>query len=412
MRSDAVLEADILAAVLYDSRLVGPLMRLLEAEDFASERLRVVHDAILAVAKRDGNEAVTPVTVRDELRRTGAEEQQVVELMDPLLGIGTVGSFEPKCRRLRDLRRHRLIETAWPDIARAPSVDEAQVRLEAMMAESARLAAGDQHSLGEVLDELMDEKERALAEDLLIRTGLPSLDIHLGGGLAPGWLTVIGARTGVGKTTLAVQIATKALASGRVLYFSLEETRTQIAERLVRHISRVPRPRPGEFDGLFNAVLREDVRALPLVIRNDNDVDAICGAIAEHAMETEGVAMVMVDYVQLIRSRGRYDNRVAELSEITARLKTCAMQMRVPIVIGAQINRSPMTRVDKTPQLSDLKDSGSIEQDADVVFLLHPNDPHDPKVGELGLAKNRYGSPGHIPIRFDYAVGAVQELSA
>lgn len=413
MRSDAMLEVDILAAVLHDARLVPSLMRFLEEDDFATAKGKRLYAAILGVAKRDGNDAVTAMTVRDELRRMGEPEQEVLQLLDPLIGEGMVGSFEPKCRRLRDLRRHRLIETGLADINQATDVEQAQAALLAMVEETSRLSSRYSNSLGEVLDELLDEKERELANEARIRTGLPTLDTHLAGGLAPGWLCVIGARTGVGKTTLAVQIAASALLAGhRVVYFALEETRTQIAERVVRHIAKARRVRSGEMDALFNAALRDDLRSLPLVLKTEGTIDAIIGAIGEHSMETEGIGLVVVDYVGLVRTRRGRENRVQEVSEITARLKTAAMEFRVPIIAVAQVNRSPMARTDKSPQLSDLRDSGSLEQDGDVVILLHRPDELDPRSGALGLSKNRYGPPTGFAVRFDYAIGHVMELLA
>lgn len=412
MRADVSLELDILAAVLQDPRLTGPMMRLLEAEDFASERTRRLFDAMAQIAKRDGRDAVAPATVRAELQRSGADEREVLAVMDPVLGQGLFGSFEPKCHRLRDLRRHRRIERGFSDLLATDDVEVAVGQLQELVFEVGRLAGRESASLADVIDELLDERERELSDEARIRTGLPTLDLLLRGGIGPGWFTVIASRTGVGKTTLAVQIAAQALkAERRVLYVSLEEDRRQIAERLIRHVHRIAPSRAGQIDRLFSAALDEHTRAMPLVIETGADLEAIVSQIGERAMESEGLGLAVVDYVGLVRTRRR-ENRVQEVSEVTRRLKNLAMELHLPIVGMAQINRGSLARSDARPVLSDLKDSGSLEEDADAAILLHRTDAHVGAGGLLRLAKNRYGSTAEFEIAFEYPVGRINEVTA
>lgn len=411
MRTDAALETDILAAVLADSRLTGRLMRLLEPEDFATSAGRTLFDAITQIAKRDGVDAVAPGTVRAELKRTGADERTVLVLLDPLTGIGSIGSFEPKCRALRDLRRQRRVMQGLSVLRDVTDIDEAMAGLHEILDDVSRLAGRETSTMAQMLDEMLDERERELRDDDRIRSGLPTIDDRLGGGFAPRWFVVVGSRTGVGKTTLGVQVTYQALRAGkRVLYVALEEGRTQIVERLVRHAKRLPRSRTGELDPIFTAVLQEDLRSLPLVVESINDLGEICSSVTEMALEREGLGLVVVDYIGLVRS-GKRENRVQEVSEITARLKNTAMAASVPILGLAQVNRSPLARTDHRPMLSDLRDSGSLEQDADVVVLLHRPGMLEGDKGELALAKHRFGAPKMIDIHFEYAVGHIQEVT-
>lgn len=409
MRTDSTLELDILAAVLRDSRLVGPLFRYLEAEDFASDQGRQCFAAIAQVAKRDGSDAVAPAMVRAELGRQGFDERAVLALMDPLTGIGMVGSFEPKCRQLRALRRLRRVDEGVSALRQEADSEQAEATLRELLTDIGRLAHRETHSFAEVLDEMMDEREQALRRELRVRTGLPMLDRALDGGLAPGWFVVYGARTGIGKTSLATQTAYQALKGGhRVLYVTLEEGRTQIAERIVRHAKRLAKVPPGELDPLFSAALSEDIRSLPLLVEQVYDLAQIVGMVGEMAIETAGLGLVVVDYIGLVRA-GKFENRVQEMSEVTRSLKMLAMEAEVPVLGLAQVNRSPLARSDRRPLLSDLRDSGSVEQDADVVVLLHRENELGGREGELRLSKNRYGPPGACKVAYEYSIGVVRE---
>lgn len=410
MRADAVLEADILAAVLHDPRHVGGLLRYLEPDDFYAKRNRRVFEAIERVAKRDGREAVAPATVRDELARMGEDQGAVVELLDPMLGAGLVGAIEAKCRRLRDLRRYRIVEQGLSSIASEPDPDKVMDRLQEMTSEAHRLSPVDYHSMADLIDELLDEREQELRDERRIRTGLPTLDALVSGGFAPGWFVVLAARTAVGKTTLAVQVAYQALRSGqRVLYVSLEETRTQIAERIVRHAERAPRPRRGELDPLFSVASKDAITTLPLVVDTTASLEGIASIAEELSLTAESLGVVIIDYVGLVQVRRR-ENRVQEISEITMRLKNLAMSLRIPVVGLAQVNRSPAVRRER-PALTDLRDSGSLEQDGDIVVFLHRDDKPGASTGQLMLSKNRYGPTAEFDIAFEYPTGRIVEIA-
>lgn len=404
MRSDSELEADVLAAVLADPRLAGAVTRGLDEDDFTDEGHRAVFAAVSTIVREEGADAVSPTVVRDEVRRLGGDERVVAGL----LGTGPVGSVEAKVRRLRELRRLRVLEQALADIRATADPDAAMGRLRELGAELGRLAPAESADWPSVLDELLDERERELREERRVRTGLPTLDGALGGGLAPGWFVVVGARTGTGKTTIGLQTAYRAARAGQpVMVASLEEAPVQVAERVLRHAARLARRDP---QALIRAGLDPRHRDLPIVVECRPALADIVEAARRCALSERGLGLVVVDYVQLVQVPKR-DSRVAEVSEVTAGLKRAAMELGVPVLGLAQLNRAPLLRADRKPTLADLRESGSLEQDADVVILLHQEGSLGSTSGRALLAKNRYGPTAEFPIRFVYETGTVVEVS-
>lgn len=390
----------MLAAALTDPRLAAVVVRSVDEDDFADAGHRAVFRALARVANEEGTDAVSPSVVRDELRRRGEDERVVASL----LAVGPVGSIEAKLRRLRELRRLRLLHRAVADIRALLDPDEAVRRLREVAVELGGLAPSTAAEWSAVLDELLDERERELREERRIRTGLPTVDAALAGGLAPGWLVVVGARTGVGKTLLALQTAYRAAMRGhRALVISLEEAPVQVAERVLRHAARIA---GRDAEAVIRAALDPRWRDLPLVVESRTSLGDIVEAATRAALEPRGLGLVVVDYLQLVRVPRR-DSRVVEVSEVTAGLKRLAMELRVPVLAPAQLNRASLLRADRRPTLADLRESGSIEQDADVVMLLHQERSTS---GRLLVAKNRYGPTREVGVRFVYETGTVVEI--
>lgn len=413
MRPDTNLETDILAAVLHDpEQHARVLLATLDLDDFTTPATKAMFAAIQSVAKRDGHDAIAPATVRDELRRSGADDRDVIGLLDPDLGLGPVGSFEPKCRRLREIRQQRTFEQQISHaMQQGGSPNEMFERVRDISAEISALTPQISRSFADFCDDMIAEIEYDMQhEHAHVKTGVPTLDKYLRGGFRGGWLIVMGARTGVGKTMFAVQIVTKAAAMGRnVLYFAIEESPTQIVERVIRYHQHIASSvKLQDQMPVIRAALEDHVRSLPIEVLRQNSLEAIVSIVGERVLRREGVGLVAVDYAGLVRPAGHYESKVQEIAEVTQTLKLAAMEYRVPIMLMAQINRSPMARTDRRPQLSDLKDSGSLEQDGDVVLLLH-HDAEDPTKDVLRLAKNRYGPPGDLPVNYNYVFGRVEE---
>ena len=229
------------------------------------------------------------------------------------------------------------------------------------------------------MSEAVDELERRENNPTLIRkTNLIDLDRQISGGLADGQLMIIGDRPGSGKSVLGVQIAaTFALRDEPALIASLEMMRGEIAGRLAESVNR------------------EELRHLPISI-----VDRTFGLnrIAAHirlAAHRDGIRLCVVDYLQLIEPDDRSANHERQVAETSRTLKRLAMETQVPIIACCQLNRAS-EREDRKPRLADLRESGSIEQDADIVGLLHRTTENS----ELIVAKNRSGAPGVVQLTF------------
>lgn len=241
-----------------------------------------------------------------------------------------------------------------------------------------------------------------------LSTGLPDLDRQLGGGIASGQLVIIAGRPGAGKTVLMAQIARQIAQDRDALFVALEQPRGEILERLLAAEGRIPlsvvRSRPWT-DATTARVLPVAGR-LPmdrLAIESiasglSPQVSDICQLIRRHHRE-RGIGIAVVDYVQLVETAERHQSREQEVAAISRRFRTLSIELGIPIVLGAQFNRGPESRVDKRPVVSDLRESGSLEQDADVVILMHHHgEDTDPRRGEVDLivGKNRAGATGDV----------------
>lgn len=229
------------------------------------------------------------------------------------------------------------------------------------------------------------------------------------GGLLPGALYTVGARPGVGKTVVGVQLAMSLATRGAVPIISLEMRTPELHARMISATARVPMKR------LKDRTLTDDdwqrisdaspaLSALPIAILDRPS--ATIGEIRRFVTATarrKPLAGVVLDYLQLIKSLpGDRRARHEYISDLTRELKTLAMELQVPVVLLSQLNRQSTQREDKMPELSDLRESGSIEQDSDCVILLHrlPDDPDRMHDITFRVAKNRHGRPGNITMQF------------
>jgi replicative DNA helicase len=260
---------------------------------------------------------------------------------------------------------------------------------------------------------------RAGGERVGVTTGLGGLDETLGG-LRPGQLILLAARPAGGKSALAMDIALHAAGAGHpVLVESLEMARLELGEQvLARGGVSSERLRTGRLDSLDFERLRaqrDRVAGLPLVI-DDDSTTTILGlrSKARHTVRAGGLGLVVVDYLQLVQAESseRHERRELAVAAVSRGLKGVARQLEVPVLAVAQLNRAVELCTDKTPTMADLRESGSLEQDADVVLLLHRPvlyDPDaDPGLAELHIAKHRNGPTGVVrltwlPARMSFA---------
>ncbi len=251
-----------------------------------------------------------------------------------------------------------------------------------------------------------------------IQTGFADLDNKLAG-LQKSDLIVLAARPSLGKTSLALDIARNAAVNEKVPVgiFSLEMSHEQLIDRLISAEARVDlwRLRNGQLtdEGEDNDFVRI-AEALDRLSKTPIYVDDAASpnilqirTMARRLRAEKGLELLIVDYLQLIQGHSRFENRTQEVSEISRSLKGLARELNIPIIAVSQLSRSPESRTDQVPKLSDLRESGAIEQDADVVLFIYredkvkPNKEDRKNIAEIHVAKHRNGPTGKIELRFD-----------
>lgn len=289
--------------------------------------------------------------------------------------------------------------------------------------------AGDEPmAVAVALDAAMERiRLRGEGEVSGVPTGYEPLDGMLGGCLGDGTLTILAARPSMGKSALALGICEHAALSGGapVLFLSLEMGEAEIGERLISGRAGVDGMRlkkPWQLDGRDHAAIaraRAEIAASRLKIDPEpvRSMAAI-SAVARRARRKDGIALLVIDYIQLIDGTGdgeRGSSRQEVVSTISRRLKTLARKLNIPILALAQLNRLVEARDGHRPRMSDLRESGSLEQDADNVILVHRPDYYDPNdkpgIAEIIVAKSRNGPVGHVELAFVKPLARFREIT-
>jgi replicative DNA helicase len=321
-------------------------------------------------------------------------------------------------------RRRRLIELGRQAADRAfdLSVDprdawqQTDAEILSLSAQTAASPVVHAHGLFAALADQVDQASQSTAELVGLDTGLPNLN-HLTGGIRPGNLFLIAARPSVGKTALALQMAVRAAEAGvSVLVFSLEMSRDELGYRLISQQTsidsrrlRLGRLRAEEWMP-FSATLAR-LADLPLAIDDTGALGLVeARARARQLHHTQPLGLIVVDYLQLMTVTG-YHSREQEVSAVSRGLKALAKELQVPVLALSQLSRAVEIRADRRPQLSDLRESGGLEQDADqVLFIWRPEPPKPGNAGDPGaaattpveliLAKERNGPTGSVYCRW------------
>jgi replicative DNA helicase len=461
-------EAALLGALMIDNRLVEDVQLKLRPHHFFEPLHGRIYEAILRLT--DSNRIANPVTLKplfetDESIKEVGGPAYLAQLTGSGAAVIGARDFAGQIYDLALLRAlvgvgRDLVEGALDtseDVAPLAQIERAETELYKVAEEGG--AEGKAKSFGEATKEALQLAEKALNSGGHLSgftTGLDSLNSKIGG-LHKSDLVIVAGRPGMGKSSLATNIAFNAAkrflqdqedaiepaksAGAAVALFSLEMSADQLATRILAEQSgissenlRMGRISQSEFRSLARAAA--ELQSLPLYIDDTPGLTiAALRARARRLKRQKGIGMVIVDYLQLLQGTGKGsagDNRVQEISEISRGLKQLAKELDLPVMALSQLSRAVEQREDKRPQLSDLRESGSIEQDADIVLFIYredyylaarqPADDH-PEIdkwreemarvyglAEVIVAKQRHGSTGKVRLKFDSRITKFSDL--
>jgi replicative DNA helicase len=418
-------EQSVLGAILLDNEAINQAIEVLTAEDFYRESHREIFRAMVALSER--NQPVDAITLTDALR-TGAVLEAVggagyiAELAACVPTAANAGHYARIVREKALLRSLASIATEVASGAydSPPNVDEYLDESEHKIFEiSERRIRQSFYSMPELTRESIKLLERLYERKELV-TGVPTgfLDLdRLTAGLQPSDLIVIAARPSMGKTALALNIAAHAATECDprlgVALFSLEMAKEQLVLRMLCAEGRVDssRARAGylgerDFPKLAQAAAR--LSEAPIFIDDSSDTSPIVLKAKCRRLMRErnaNLGLIIVDYLQLMRSARPGESREKEIAEISRSLKALAKELKVPVVALSQLNRQVETRPDRRPLLADLRESGAIEQDADVIAFIYRDemyhrDSKEPGVAEIIIAKQRNGPTGTAKLTY------------
>ncbi len=407
--SDVDSEAALLGACMLSEDSFHEVAGIVRESDFYDFRHRKIWSVL--VEMRDAGLPIDPLSMGHELGNRGLLNEiggasTIETLMDSVWAIHHAEHYAGIVTEMADRRR---IQSAITDAARRlqTGVDAADV-LASLSTDTDAIADRGGDDVVSLADAIAKFDEHRSREWNRIPTGWHDIDVVLDGGLAGGQLVVIAARTSVGKTAFAVRLAHHVSKRMPILFVSLEMGSTEIAARVCSMDSGVPVARlsqPGEWPHDAE-VSRHALTQLPFSIdEKPGRTGAEIKAIARLRKRKHGLGLLVVDYIQLIEPADRRAPREQQIAQTTRSLKQLARELQVPVVALAQLNRGIEGREDKRPRLSDLRESGAIEQDSDVVvFLDRPATYDDSKTDDLAIAtiaKNRGGRSGRVNLKWD-----------
>jgi replicative DNA helicase len=417
---DLGAETAVLGAIMVSADAMERVADVLKPESFYHPRNGHVFRAAVELFK--GNEPVDSVTVRAQLEKQGVLQLAGgVEYLATLeSSAGIPANVESHARRIEEtsVRRGLLLAASRIQELGQDNTLEVDAALDAAEKEIFRLAqdrtTDDAVPLSTSLGEYWDQIEK-LHEDpdsaIGVKSGYYQLD-EMTGGFQPASLVILAARPSVGKTSLALNMAQHVAIKEHVpvAVFSLEMSRYDLTSRLLcaeanvnSRLVRTGKLSEGDWQKIANAmgtlsegqIYIDDRPSLtPLELR----------ARARRLQMRHDIGLIVVDYIQLMYGSGRPENRTQEVSEISRSLKALARELSIPVLALSQLSRAPEQRGDRRPQLSDLRESGAIEQDADLVMFIYREGLHNDEVkrnqAELIVAKHRNGPIGDVPLLF------------
>ncbi len=429
------LEAElaVLGAILIDPSSVDDVAQILSAEDFYRDAHREVFEAVIELLNQNGGHQIDVITVSEELRRRGTldnvgglaflmELAQVVPTAAHAIYYAEIVHERAVLRRLIEAGS-RIVGMAFQaDTPPAEILEQAQHTL----SELAQKGRREPERLHRVLVQALERVEKLAGQKGLagLSTGFGDLD-RLTSGLQPADFLVVAARPSMGKTNFCLNIARHVALRERatVAIFSLEMSREQLAMRLMAAEADIDgqRLRNGDLGEEQWQRLTQALGRLgdaPIYIDDAAGLSPLELAAKARALHRRvPLGLIIIDYLQLMSGRQRTENRQQEISEISRSLKGLARELDVPVLTLSQLSRAVESRTDKRPMLSDLRESGAIEQDADLVAFIYRDDYYvkdseSQGQAEVIIAKQRNGPTGIVHLMFRKDTGKFLSITA
>ncbi|HJQ05303.1 MAG TPA: replicative DNA helicase [Nocardioides sp.] len=418
---DLAAEQSVLGAMMISKDAIADVVEVVRGVDYYRPAHESIHDTILDMYGR--NEPVDMISVGAELTRRG-ELQKIggaayLHTLTANVPIAANAGYYAEIVKEKAILRRlvdagtRIVQIGYAEEGDVDAiVNEAQAEIYSV---TDRRKAEDYAPLSDIMDGVLDEIEAIENREAGVYgvpTGFADFD-DLTNGLHSGQMIVVAARPAMGKSTLALDFCRAASISNGLtsVFFSLEMTRAEIVMRLLSAEARVSlnhirtgKMQTEEWERMARHVAR--VSASPMFIDDSPNMTMTeIRAKARRLKQKHDLKLIVIDYLQLMSSGKKVESRQLEVSEFSRQIKLLAKELEVPIIALSQLNRGPEQRADKRPMMSDLRESGSIEQDADMVILLHREDVYEkestrPGEADLIVAKHRNGATRDITVAF------------
>ncbi len=419
-------EESLLGALLIDPEAIYRVVELIKADDFYKPSHQIIFQAVMDLFdKKEGIDLITltnNLRAKDQLETVGGAPY-LLNLINQTPSVANIVGY---AKIIREKKARRDLISLSQEINKIAIEEErpAEELIDDVESRVFRIAERVypyefQHIAG-LLEEAYMRIEKLHKEEKKLRgvpTGYPLLDEYLGG-LQASDLILLAARPSLGKTALALNIARHLAISENIpiAFFSLEMSKDQVIDRLIAAEAGVSlwRLRTGKlyFEGEINelAMVSESMdklSAAPIYIDDTPTLNTMhVRSMARKLKHQIGsLGAIIIDYLQLLRSHKTYDNRVQEITEISRNLKGLAKELNVPVIALSQLSRAPEQRYSQVPKLSDLRESGSLEQDADIVLFIHRPKESGQVVptnqSDIIIAKHRHGPLGVVSLYFE-----------
>ncbi|MBN9140342.1 MAG: replicative DNA helicase [Micrococcales bacterium] len=429
---DLLAEQSAIGGMLLSKDAVADVLEAVRSVDFYVPKHEIIFDAILTLYSH--GEPTDVIAVTDELTKSGnLQRAGGPEYLHTLTGLvptaANAGYYASIVAEKAVLRRlveagTRIVQMGYASEGEVTDlVNNAQAEIYGV---AGGVEAEDYVPLVQAIEAATEEIEHASGRDgqmVGVPTGFTELDT-LTNGLHPGQLILIAARPALGKSTLALDFARAAAITNGLpaIFFSLEMGRSEIAMRLLSAESNIflQKLRKGDVradDWTTLASTRGRIADAPLYIDDSPNMTLVeIRAKCRRLKQKAGLKLIVIDYLQLMTSGKKVESRQQEVSEFSRALKLLAKELQVPVIALSQLNRGPEQRVDKKPALSDLRESGSLEQDADMVILLHRESAYEkessrPGEADLIIAKHRNGPTGTVTVAFQGAFSRFADMA-